>query len=76
MSKKVHNHKHETNLSQLADAVGASQELQEPIKPGFAKGLLSDWSGVDWVETDRKFNCLFNADSSESVANESASRLN
>jgi prevent-host-death family protein len=35
------------------------EQVQEPIKPGFAKELLADWESVNWVDLDKKFNQLF-----------------
>jgi prevent-host-death family protein len=38
------------------------EELQEPIRLGFAKDLLADWGDVDWADLDKKFNQLFKAE--------------
>jgi len=38
------------------------EQVQEPLKLGFAKEELSDWLDVDWAKLDKKFNQLFKDD--------------
>jgi hypothetical protein len=35
------------------------EELQTPIKHGFAKDLFADWLDADWQALDKEFNALF-----------------
>jgi hypothetical protein len=35
------------------------EQVQDPIKPGFAKEEMSEWLDVDWAKLDKKFNQLF-----------------
>jgi prevent-host-death family protein len=38
------------------------EQVQDPIKPGFAREEMSEWLDVDWAKLDKKFNQLFKND--------------
>jgi prevent-host-death family protein len=38
------------------------EEVQQAIKPGFAREELRDWHELDWGKLDKKFNQLFKED--------------